>query len=259
MLSAVFVYPVLVLSFCFFQGQMFFHEKNLPVDFRYQFKGNFEELWLNTPDGQKLNSLYFKTELPAKGIVVYLHGNSDNLNRWGRHAEDFCKRGYEVLMIDYRGFGKNTGKITEQGLITDGQVAYSFAQSLWPQYNIILYGRSLGSGIAAQVAKTTSPKMLVLETPYTSLPDVAKQFIPIIPFTKLSKYQLNTKAILGQIQSPIHLIHGTSDGLVHFKHSKRLQKANPMAGLSIIPKGKHKNLATFNAYQVALDSLLNIP
>ncbi len=256
------LYPILAGVFYFFQNQILFHEKPLDQNYRYQFEGKYEEIWIPSTDGVKLNALHFFSEKPqTKGMVVYLHGNSDNLLRWAKHAPEFTRNGYDILIVDYRGFGKSKGKISEKGLIDDGWATFTYAKQQWPEDKIILYGRSLGSGIAAQIAAKSQPKMLILETPYTSLPDVGAQFVPFLPFKKLSKYQLNTEAIIGSVACAIHIFHGTADRLVFYESSLRLSQAKsikPEQMITTLQGGGHKNLASFPKYHQALDSLLSL-
>jgi uncharacterized protein len=255
------IYTALTAVFYFFQNQILFHEKPLAIDYKYSFEGNYQELWLKTTDSLRLNALHFKAKTDtAKGIVVYLHGNADNLSRWGKYAGHFTRNNYDILMVDYRGFGKNKGRFSEKGLLADGEAAYNYAQLYWPQNKIILYGRSLGSGIAAQLAAKYKPKMLLLETPYTSLPSIAAQFAPFLPYSLIAKYKLDTEAVIGDVRCPVHLFHGTADGLVHYQASLKLAQAlnaNPNQILTTIPDGKHRNLADFAKYHAALDSCLN--
>lgn len=260
LLFLIVLYPLVLGVFYLFQEQIIFHEKSLDQNFKYSFPGKFEEIWLKPSPNVNLNALYFHSQQDStKGIVVYLHGNSKNLNRWGKHAPEFTRNGYDILIVDYRTFGKSTGPLSEAGLIQDGQAAYDYALKRFPKNRIILYGRSLGSGIAAQIALKNTPKMLLLETPYASLPAVAKQFLPIAPFKKLSKYQLATDQIINQIQCPIHIFHGTKDRLVFYENSLVLcQKLGkkPADLLTTIEGGGHRNLAEYKEYHSALDGLL---
>ena len=101
----------------FFQKYFIMRPARLPQNFQYTFENEFEEKFFDCPDGGRINALHFKLDpLKRKGVVLYFHGNSGNLTKWGELNEDFIKRGYELLVFDYRTFGKSTGKCTEEKL-----------------------------------------------------------------------------------------------------------------------------------------------
>lgn len=246
---------------CFiFQDEIIFHEKILPQNFKYSFSSPHKEIWLLSESKQQIDALYFYADsIKKKGIVCYFHGNSDNLVRWGKFANDFTKNGYDVLMIDYRGFGKSKGNFSEKGLLIDAETAYNYCKNLFPENKIIIYGRSLGSGIATQIAVKNSPKLLLLETPYFNFPDVAHHFLPIFPYSKMSRYQFSTDQYIAKVKCPIHLFHGTDDELVYYESSLKLCKIlskKPEEMLTTIPGGTHKNLSRYAQYHAKLDSCL---
>jgi uncharacterized protein len=194
-------------------------------------------------------------------LVVYFHGNADDLRRWGKHAIDFTKNDYDILMIDYRQFGKSTGELSEKALHTDARYVYEWAKKRFPENEIILYGRSLGTGISTRLASETNPKMLLLETPYVSLADVSMSYFPLMPYHSILKYQFRTDLCIRQVRCPIHFFHGTKDGVVPYKSSLKLAallNKKPSEILTTIPEGKHKNLGEFREYHRALDSLLSV-
>ncbi len=259
-MSLFLLYSILLIGLYLFQDQIIFHEKKLEQNYQFKFDGKFKEIWLENGTKNKLNSIYFSSDsIPKKGIVIYFHGNADNLVRWGIFAKDFTKNGYDILMIDYRGFGKSAGEFSEKGLLSDAVVAYRYGKKLFPENKIIIYGRSLGTGIATEIASNNNPKQLLLETPYVSFPDIGLHYIPFIPFKKLSKYQFPTDYLIKKVKCPIHLFHGTSDGLVYYESSLKLCKIlgkKPGQMLTTIVGGGHKNLSKYPQYHHALDSCL---
>jgi uncharacterized protein len=143
----------------------------LAPDFTFTFPGRFEEIALPSDDAV-ISALYFNADHP-KGVVLYFHGNAGSLRSWGAVAASFVGRGYDVLMPDYRGYGKSSGWIaSEQMLHDDAAVAYQYLLGRYPEDQIVVYGRSIGSGIATYLAKTHRPRMLILETPYFSLKEI---------------------------------------------------------------------------------------
>jgi uncharacterized protein len=256
----VLIYVLLVAIAILFQEKFLFRNTKLAMDYQYEFKGDFEEIWFTPEENVKINALYFKTDsTKRKGLVVYFHGNADDLRRWGKHAIDFTKNDYDILMIDYRQFGKSTGDLSEKALHSDATYVYEWAKKRFPENEIILYGRSLGTGVATRLASENKPKMLLLETPYFSLSDVVNSYFPLIPYNSILKYQFRTDLCIMQVQCPMHFFHGTKDAVVPYKSSLKLAKLlnkEPSEILTTIPDGKHKNLGEFQAYHKALDSLL---
>jgi len=243
-----------------FQEKLLFRNTKLALDYQFKFKSNFEEIWFEPEVGVKLNGLYFKTDsTKRKGLIVYFHGNADDLKRWGKYADDFTKNHYDILMIDYRQFGKSTGVLSEKALHTDARYIYEWAKKRFSEDNIVIYGRSLGTGIATRLASEANPKMLLLETPYFSLIDVGESYLPILPYDKLLKYKMRTDLCIQAVKCPIYLFHGTKDEVVPYQSSiKLVQLLNkkPSEILITIPEGKHKNLGEFQAYHLALERLL---
>ena len=260
LIYVVFTYVLLVAIAILFQEKFLFRNTKLSMDYRYEFKGDFEEMWFTPEANVNINALYFKTDsVKRKGVVVYFHGNADDLRRWGKHAIDFTRNDYDILMIDYRQFGKSTGELSEQALYSDAAYVYEWAKKRFPENEIILYGRSLGTGIATRVASENKPKMLLLETPYFNLSDVVNSYCPLIPYSSILKYQFRTDLFIKQVQCPIHFFHGTKDKVVPYKSSLKLAtllNKKPSEILTTIPDGGHKNLGEFQAYHIALDSLL---
>ena len=120
-------------------------------------------------DGGAIHALLLKTERP-RGVVLYFHGNAGSLRTWGDIAPEFTSRGYDILIPDYRGFGKSTGQLRDEAmLLQDGMAAYAHLARHYPEGRIVVYGRSIGTGIAAYIARTERPGMLMLESPYFDL------------------------------------------------------------------------------------------
>lgn len=254
-------YALLLLVYVVFEKRLVFQGTSLPPKFQFQFPGKFEERWYQPAPGVRLHLLYFRTDsVPRRGVVLYLHGNRDNLARWGRHAPDFTRRGYDVLMVDYRGYGKTSGKLTtEADFHADVHFVYDRLKREVPEDSLVVYGRSLGTGAATRLAAETHPRRLLLETPYASMPAVFWSQVPLLPYNRLSRFQLRSDEWIARVRCPVHLFHGTADGVVPYRHSLRLCRSrgeDPARILTTIPGGGHKNLPEFPAYQTALDSLL---
>lgn len=245
--------------FYFRQENMIFYPEVLPPDFKYSFPGRFDEITLPV-DGASINGLYFKTDDP-KGVVLYFHGNAGNLSGWGEVAPEFTGRGYDVFIPDYRGYGKSTGKIhNEEMLHRDAAVAYHYLQERYPENKIIIYGRSIGTGIAVYLAKSAKPRMIILESPFFSLSDLAKYHYSFMPAQLLGlflKYPMRTDMWISDVSSPVYLFHGTKDDIVPYNSSERLLKLiRAEKKLVTIPGGGHNDMSDFKLYQDELDRIL---
>lgn len=244
------------------QEEILFRKKTLPQDYTFRFEEPFEELFLEPEPGVKINALYFSAESP-KGAVIYYHGRGGDLSgNWGRVSQEFTSRGYDLFIMDYRGFGKSRGKLSERALFKDADYCYNYITSKYPEDRVIVYGRSLGTGIATYVASHHDPKRLILESPYFSILDLTPRQVPYLPkfmIPILLKYHFRTDKWIVRVDSPIHIIHGTEDELVPFDSSTRLLnliKEKKDAALISIEHGKHDHLRFHPTYQKALDQIL---
>ncbi|WP_179339690.1 alpha/beta hydrolase [Winogradskyella ludwigii] len=240
----------------FFQEKFLFFPSTLEENFQYQFQHNFEELFLKTDENTVINALHFKMENP-KGVILYFHGNAGDLSRWGTIAEYFVSQQYDVLIMDYRTFGKSRGKLSEEGMYSDAQYCYDYLLKQYSENEITLYGRSLGTGIASYLASKNKPKQLILETPYYSILDVAKGRFPMLPVKQLLNYHFPTYQFLPKATCPIIIIHGTEDSVVPFVSAKKLSELN-IENLNFITVkgGKHNNLIEFEDYRNVIQERL---
>jgi len=201
--------------------------------------------------------LHFKVP-NSQGVVFYLKGNSRSLKGWGKFAKDFVGKGYDFFMIDYRGFGKSRGRRTESILFNDAQTVYKWLSTEYPEDQIVVYGRSLGSGIGARIASWNHPRMLILDSPYLSFYYQIRQYAWWIPLRYLLRYHLRTDQFLKKIICPIFIIHGNKDRLISYKQGKKLHELSAdRSTLITIEGGGHNNLPDFPEYHEHLYDILN--
>ncbi len=252
------VYCAVSIALYYLQEYFIFKPEKLDSDFQFYYENQkVEEYNLKTGDGAIINGLHFIVDKP-KGIVLYLKGNSKSIKGWGKFAVDFTRHRYEVIMVDYRGFGKSTGRRSFGALIRDLQSVYDKIKERVDEKYIILYGRSMGSGFAAKLASTNNPKMLILDAPYYSLSKVVSKFLPFMPVSLIIRYPIPTYKWLKQVNCPIHIIHGTHDKLIPFSSSVKLSKIKPrLTRLYTIIGGGHKNLNNFESYHRMLGEIIN--
>jgi uncharacterized protein len=241
------------------QDYLLFHPKPLAANEQYQIATPHRELLLPVTETDKLSVMQF---FPAdttntKGVVIYYHGNRENINRYARYATNFTKHGYEVWMHDYPGFGKTTGKRTEERFYSDAEIIYQMAAKKYAADSIIIYGRSLGTGVASYIASHYACRRLILETPYYSIPQLAFAHFPIYPTERMVRFQLPVYQYLQQVKVPVTIFHGTNDEVIPYRHSTRLKQFLKSNDEYItIEKGKHNNLNDFELFHTKLDSLL---
>lgn len=250
------LYVMIASALYFLQEKMMFLPTTLERNYEYRFNQPFEELFFNTDKGATINALHFKTENP-KGVILYFHGNAGDLSRWGSITEYFVEKNYDVLVMDYRTYGKSMGKLNEDAFYKDGQYCYNYVLKHYKGNEITLYGRSLGTGIASYLASENTPKQLILETPYYSIEDVAKQRFPMLPVNKLLKYRFPTFRYLKKTDCPITIIHGTEDDVVPYSSAKKLSELDiDHLDFITIKNGNHNNLVEFAEYHSAITEVL---
>ena len=248
---------LIIIGVYFMQEKLIFLPTKLAADYQYQFAEPFEELFLETEDGASLNAIHFKTENP-KGLILYFHGNAGDLSRWGKIASELIKYRYDVLIMDYRSYGKSTGVISEKNLFNDANLFYKYALKSYSEDDIIVYGRSLGTAFAAFVASKNNPRKLILETPFYNLEEIAKKRFPFLPVKYLLKYRFLSNNYIEAVSCPVVIFHGTKDNIVPYNSGKNLSELVPEERLTFISieGGEHNNLINFKEYKLGMDTAL---
>ncbi len=252
------LYFVMGLIIYFFQERFIFLPTLLPDDFAFQFNEPFEEHFLETDNDGLINMLHFKSS-ESKGLIVYFHGNAGSLERWGSVVEPFVGLGYDVLIADYRGYGKSRGPRSQKNLLADAKQVYAFALTLKEEAKVILYGRSLGSGFASYLAGQFRPAKVILETPFYSLEAEANRRFVVYPVSWLLRYHLRSHSHLQQNEAPVYIFHGTEDKIVSYQSGVRLHENIESNGGKFITLegGFHNNLSDYSDYWEALKAILH--
>jgi len=241
-------YVAILLVAYFVQEKLIFKPERLPQDFQYKFDVPFEELFFDVEPGVRINGLHFFCKAP-KGLILYFHGNTRSIKGWAKYARDFYRYQYDVVLVDYRGFGKSTGKRSEKEMLDDMQFVYETLLKQYNEQHLIIYGRSIGSGFASKLASDNKPRYLILDAPYYSFRKVVERFLPILPVKYVLRYHLRTDQWIRKVNCHTYIIHGTRDWLIPIRHSERLQKLNPhKITLIRIHGGGHNNLPKFDEY-----------
>ena len=184
---------------------------------------DYESVSITTSDGIEIHGWF----IPAKeerGALLFFHGNAGNISHRLDSLEIFFNLGLSTFIIDYRGYGRSQGSISEQGTYLDAEAALKYLTETrnFSPHKVVVLGRSLGGAIAADVASRHSLGALVLESAFTSVPDMATKLYPIFPVRLLSRFQYNTKKSLLAVSSPVLIIHSPDDEIIPFENGQQL-------------------------------------
>lgn len=250
---AAVVYGAMLAYLFFSQERLLFRATPLPADYGFRFTQPFEEVRIRVPDAV-LDALYFPQE-NSHGLVFFLHGNAGNLESWTTGLDFYRRVGYDLFMLDYRGYGKSTGSVTSEAqLHADVRAAWDAIAPRYAGKPIVIYGRSLGTGLAASLARDVHPSLLVLVSPYASLAAAAKRSYPLAP-EWLLKYPLRTDSMIGDVTSPVMLLHGRDDALIPSSDSERLRTlVRSPVELVLVDGAGHNDIHRFPAYLDALEA-----
>jgi alpha-beta hydrolase superfamily lysophospholipase len=254
----VLLYSLIGIALFYLQENFLFHPTVVPRDHSYAFNIPFAEMDLPFNNTDTINLVkFFPTDSSRKGVVIYFHGNKENIQRYAKFSANFTKHGYEVWMEDYPGYGKSVGQRTEKILYQQAVQLYKMALTKYHKDSIVIYGKSLGTGIAAYLAAVSDAKQLILETPYYSIPALFSCYAPIYPAERMSKYKIPINEYLPEIKYPITIFHGTSDGVIPYRSASKLKSIlKPGDQFITIEGGTHYNLNDFPLFHQVLDSLL---
>ena len=253
-LIALSAYAALLLLLWWQQERLIFLPTPLRTDHRFGVGADVHETWVEVP-GARLHALHLRNAAP-RGIVFYLHGNAGNLEGWFVDADLYRRLNLDLFMLDYRGYGKSSGRIESQAqLEADVRAAWAAVAPAYAGQRRIVLGRSLGSALAAGLAAELQPELTVLVSPYDSMAAMARTHYPWVP-TRLLRYPLRTDEALARVRSPVLLVHGERDEVIDAAHSERLLRSAPHAEYVVIAGAGHNDLQQFPAYAEALAARL---
>jgi alpha-beta hydrolase superfamily lysophospholipase len=249
-------YLIVAILIFFFQERLIFFPSKLAADYQFQFKSPHEERYFEV-DGKKVHSLLFKSS-KSNELILYFHGNAGDLSSWGEVAEEIVRQtGLSVWILDYPGYGKSEGSITSEEQLH--KVATKFLETAKTSVSlnqIIIYGRSIGSGLAVKLASENKPAALILESPYFSLQNVGEDKFFWAPLFLL-KYKLHSDLWMAKVNCPILIVQGDEDEVIPFSQGKKL--AAILNSIEFVPirHGHHNDLADFSEYWKSLNDFIN--
>ncbi len=260
--AAALVYAGLLAFLWWKQEALIFLPAPLPADHRFQLTPDVHESTVPV-EGATLSLLHMRLPAP-KGVVFFLHGNAGNLQSWFTDTAFYREANFDLVMVDYRGFGKSTGAIANgPQLYADVWAAWLAVADRYRGKRVVLYGRSLGTGLAAELAQRMTaqgrvPDLTVLVSPYASMQELAGEIYPWVP-TFLLRYPLPTGRDLAAAQGDVLILHGDADRLIPVDHARRLAQRVPRARLVEVPGATHDDIhvqpAAVEAFRAALARL----
>ena len=219
----------------------------------------FEPVTFETEDGETLHGWWIPAE-PERAVLLFCHGNAGNISHRLESVEIFHRMGLSVLLFDYRGYGQSTGRPSEAGLYRDGEAAWRYLTQTRrvDSLAVVLYGRSLGGAVATHLAAQHRSGALVVESAFTSVPDVAARHYPFLPVRMLARARFDNRSAIATVEAPLLVIHSRRDEIVPFDHGQRLFEAASSDKVFLEIEGGHNDgfLVTGPRYREEIDAFL---
>jgi hypothetical protein len=219
----------------------------------------YEDLTLTTVDGVGLHGWF----VPGSGrrVLLFFHGNAGNVSHRLGSIELFHDLGLSVLIIDYRGYGASEGRATEEGTYRDAEAAWQYlteTRGVEPA-QIVLFGRSLGGAVAAWLAARTRPAALIVESSFTSVPDIGQELYPWLPVRWLSRFEYATREHVESARCPVLVVHSRDDEIAPFRHGEAIFAAAPEPRTLLELDGTHNeaHVLSERAYVAGLRAFLD--
>lgn len=218
----------------------------------------YEALRIATADGETLDA-WFVPAMPERAVLLFFHGNAGNISHRLDSLRIFHQLGLSVLIIDYRGYGRSTGRPSEQGTYADALAAWNYlveTRGVAPR-RVVLFGRSLGGAVATWLAARHAPGGLIVESTFRSVPDMAAEIYWWLPVRALARIEYPVERLLGQVAAPVLVVHSREDEIIPFSHGKALHAAVPESELLVL-QGDHNTgfLRDEALYTAGLDAFL---
>jgi fermentation-respiration switch protein FrsA (DUF1100 family) len=225
-LAAV-VYGALCLYLFLMQGKLLYYP-NIPSRKLTASPGEiglaYESVYITTSDGVTIHGWFIPTAKQMRGTLLFFHGNAGNISHRLDSLKIFHDLGLATLIFDYRGYGRSQGSISEPGTYLDAEAAWDYLTQTRkvPAPEIIVFGRSLGAALAAHIGARKKPGALILESAFTSVPDMASRLYPFFPVRLFSRFHYNTEKSLLSASSPVLIIHSPDDEIIPYENGQKL-------------------------------------
>lgn len=263
LLFLVAVLYVLLCAYLFFMQSRLLFYPNLPSR---ELHGNpadiglaYESVSITTSDNVALHG-WFIPAREERGVLLFFHGNAGNISHRLDSLRIFHSLGLSTLIIDYRGYGQSGGRISEAGTYLDAEAAWQHLtrERKTDPHRIIVFGRSLGGAIAAWLAAQYNPGGLILESVFTSVPDMAAGLYPIFPVRLLSRFRYDTRAALKNVTCPVLIVHSREDEIIPYANGQKLYAAAGEPKTLLTIRGSHNEgfLTTGSVYRQGLEKFI---
>ncbi len=249
------LYAALIVFLYFVQSRMLYFPSRKLVATPAAVGLSYTPVAFTADDGTPLSGWFIPAD-GATGAVLFCHGNGGNVSYLLDTIEQYHAIGLDVFAFDYRGYGESGGRTTEQGTYQDVQAAWTYltVQQRRDPSTIVLIGRSLGGAVVAWLAQTVEPRALVLESSFTSVPDIAAHAYPLVPARLLSRFSYDTQRYLQKVRCPVLVVHSPDDEIIPFEHGRDLYAAAGEPKQFLQLSGRH-NDAYFLSHQRYVDGL----
>jgi fermentation-respiration switch protein FrsA (DUF1100 family) len=221
----------------------------------------YEDVYLSSSNQNKIHGWY----LPAKNSkqsLVFFHGNGGNISHRGDSLKIFNRLGFNILIIDYQGYGKSEGSADEAAMYDDAQAAWKYLREVkkFKQSEIVIFGRSLGGAVASKLALDVEPQALILESTFSSISDMAKLFLPEMSKFIYFRYEFNTLQRITSINVPLLMLHSRADKIIPFELGKKVYEAANKPKIFIEMVGDHNSgfLQSQPGYEQAIGQFINL-
>lgn len=244
LLAGLVCYAVLVLVIYLMQARMLYLADvpgrsldSTPADIGAEYR----DVSIRTSDGISLHGWFIPGD--SDRVLLFFHGNAGNISHRLASIRHFLELGLSVLIIDYRGYGQSEGRTTEQGIYRDAEAAWQYLTetSGIPASRIVVFGRSMGASAAAYLASRYQPLALVVESSFTSVPDIAREYYPWLPVRWLSRLRHATRDLVQGVSSPVLVVHSRDDEIVPFHHGEAIFSAAGAPKAFVEIRGTHND------------------
>lgn len=265
------VYVALMLAVLVFQPHLVYYP-NLPsreiAATPERIGLSYESVKLITADGVNLDGWFVPARaetigagpVSARGVVLFFHGNAGNISHRLDSLKIFNDLGMATFIFDYRGYGRSQGTSSEAGTYADAEAAWRYLteQRRIPAAQIVYFGRSLGAAVAAHLAMRHTPKALILESAFTSVPDLAAELYPFLPARWLARFDYDAESYLQSVSCPVLIVHSRDDEIIPFSHGQKLYAAAREPKRFLELRGGHNDgfLLSGRTYVDGLDAFL---
>jgi fermentation-respiration switch protein FrsA (DUF1100 family) len=257
---AVSVYVLIVIILWLLQSHLVYFPQREVAMTPDQIGLPYEEVSFEASDGVRLSGWFIPAE-DRRGVVLFCHGNAGNISHRLESILVFNRLSLDVFIFDYRGYGLSEGKPTEPGTYLDAEAAWDYLveNRHADPAGIVIFGRSLGGAVASWLAKERTPGALIVESAFTSIPDIGAEAYPFLPVRLMSRFKYSTVDHIHDVTCPILIVHSRDDELISFNHGLKIFEASNEPKDLLEISGSHNDgfLVSERKYEIGLDLFIS--